>query len=108
MTKFEAGPVQVLAFRRDYARGRGNTEFANLAADSARRFFLGDKNCPLNYEPSGEDFLSPCLGEADMMRRVLSQREFTSWLKDFCRKFRQRRRTGLRPAWAGQGAKRRR
>src|SRR5436189_2906072 len=83
MTKFEAGPVQVLAFRRDYARGRGNTEFANLAADSARRFFLGDKNCPLDYEPSGEDFLSPCLAEADVMRRVLSQKEFSSWLKEF-------------------------
>lgn len=72
-----------LGLMLDYARGRGNTEFANLAADSARRFFLGDKNCPLNYEPSGEDFLSPCLGEADVMRRVLSQREFAGWLKEF-------------------------
>jgi len=72
-----------LGLMLDYARGRGNTEFANLAADSARRFFLGDKNCPLNYEPSGEDFLSPCLGEADVMRRVLSQREFGGWLKEF-------------------------
>src|ERR1043166_4975254 len=72
-----------LGLMLDYARGRGNTEFANLAADSARRFFLGDKNCPLNYKPSGEDFLSPCLGEADVMRRVLSQREFAGWLKEF-------------------------
>jgi len=72
-----------LGLMLDYARGRGNTEFANLAADSARRFFLSDKNCPLNYEPSGEDFLSPCLGEADVMRRVLSQREFAGWLKEF-------------------------
>jgi len=72
-----------LGLMLDYARGRSNTEFANLAADSARRFFLGDKNCPLNYEPSGEDFLSPCLGEADVMRRVLSQREFAGWLKEF-------------------------
>src|SRR5258708_31661839 len=45
--------------------------------------FLGDTNCPLAYEPSGEDFLSPCLGEADVMRRVLSQEEFAKWLKDF-------------------------
>jgi hypothetical protein len=72
-----------LGLMLDYARGRGNTEFANLATDSARRFFLADKNCPLNYEPSGEDFLSPCLGEADVMRRVLPQREFASWLKEF-------------------------
>src|SRR5262249_3387651 len=42
-----------------------------------------DKECPLNYEPSGEDFLSPCLAEADVMRRVLSQDEFAKWLKEF-------------------------
>ena len=57
------------------------------STDSARKFFLADKNCPLAYEPSGEDFLSPCLGEADVMRRVLPQKEFAKWLKDFCRKF---------------------
>src|SRR5207249_223787 len=48
-----------------------------------KKFFLADKNCPLNYEPSGEDFLSPCLAEADVMRRVLSQDEFAKWLKEF-------------------------
>jgi len=46
-------------------------------------FFLADKNCPLAYEPSGEDFLSPCLGEADVMRRVLTQTEFAKWLTQF-------------------------
>ena len=35
------------------------------------------------YEPSGEDFLSPCLGEADVMRRVLPSPEFASWLRAF-------------------------
>ena len=35
------------------------------------------------YEPSGEDFLSPCLAEADVMRRVLPPAEFASWLKEF-------------------------
>jgi len=67
----------------DYARGKNDEGLSKLAADSARRFFLGDTNCPLAYEPSGEDFLSPCLGEADVMRRVLSQEEFAKWLKDF-------------------------
>ncbi len=56
----------------DYARSSGNDALARLATDSARKFFLNDKACPLNYEPSGEDFLSPCLGEADLMRRVLA------------------------------------
>jgi Protein of unknown function (DUF2891) len=67
----------------DYARGKNDDGLTKLAADSARKFFLGDTNCPLSYEPSGEDFLSPCLGEADAMRRVLSQEEFAKWLKDF-------------------------
>src|SRR5216683_1072887 len=67
----------------DYARTTKNESFAKLVRDSAKKFFLADKNCPLNYEPSGEDFLSPCLGEADVMRRVLPQKEFASWLKQF-------------------------
>ena len=67
----------------DYARTTKNEAFAKLIRDSAKKFFLADKNCPLAYEPSGEDFLSPCLGEADLMRRVLPQNEFASWLKQF-------------------------
>ncbi len=60
----------------DYAHSTKNDSFAKLLTDSAKKFFLSDKDCPLNYEPSGEDFLSPCLAEADVMRRVLSQDEF--------------------------------
>jgi Protein of unknown function (DUF2891) len=67
----------------DYARATNNEPFTKLIRDSAKKFFLADKNCPLNYEPSGEDFLSPCLGEADVMRRVLPQKEFAGWLKQF-------------------------
>ena len=67
----------------DYARTAKNDAFAKLVRDSAKKFFLADKNCPMNYEPSGEDFLSPCLGEADAMRRVLPQKEFATWLKTF-------------------------
>jgi Protein of unknown function (DUF2891) len=67
----------------DHARGKGDQDLAKLAADSARKFFLDDKGCALAYEPSGEDFLSPCLAEADVMRRVLTQAEFAKWLKEF-------------------------
>ncbi|HST30640.1 MAG TPA: DUF2891 domain-containing protein [Chthoniobacterales bacterium] len=67
----------------DYARSAKNDSFAKLVRDSAKKFFLADKNCPLSYEPSGEDFLSPCLGEADAMRRVLPQKEFANWLRAF-------------------------
>src|SRR5437879_6499179 len=72
-----------LGLMLDYARGAGNEEFAKLVNDSAKKFFLADKDCPLTYEPSGEDFLSPSLGEADVMRRVLPQNEFAKWLKEF-------------------------
>ena len=67
----------------DYARTVHDDAFAKLIRDSAKKFFLTDKDCPLAYEPSGEDFLSPCLGEADLMRRVLPQKEFASWLTEF-------------------------
>jgi hypothetical protein len=72
-----------LGLMLDYARVTGNEAFAKLVTDSTRKFFLADKNCPLAYEPSGEDFLSPSLGEADVMRRVLSPAEFATWLKEF-------------------------
>jgi hypothetical protein len=72
-----------LGLMLDYARATGNTKFADLLVLKARQFYLGDKDCPLAYEPSGEDFLSPCLGEADLMRRVLSVNEFARWLQAF-------------------------
>jgi hypothetical protein len=49
----------------------------------ARAFYASDTNCPLAYEPSGEDFLSPCLAEADLMRRILPPREYGKWLRRF-------------------------
>jgi hypothetical protein len=72
-----------LGLMLDYARASGDAKFAELLASKARQFYLGDKQCPLGYEPSGEDFLSPCLGEADVMRRVLPSAEFAVWLRDF-------------------------
>lgn len=72
-----------LGLMLDYSRVVGNQAFAKVAGEAAKKFFLADKNCPLAYEPSGEDFLSPSLGEADAMRRVLPQKEFAQWLKDF-------------------------
>lgn len=67
----------------DYARSSDDQKFAELVVSRARQFYLGDKNCPLNYEPSGEDFLSPCLGEADLMRRLLPSDQFADWLRSF-------------------------
>jgi hypothetical protein len=58
-------------------------EFAALLADRAKTFYGKDHGCPIAYEPSGEDFLSPCLAEADVMRRVLPAAEFGAWLGEF-------------------------
>ena len=67
----------------DWAGAAGDAQMRELLRDAARRFYLKDRNCPLSYEPSGEDFLSPCLAEADFMRRVLGQEEFARWLTGF-------------------------
>jgi hypothetical protein len=64
----------------DWAAVSGDRDMRALLADAARRFYLPDRNCPLGYEPSGHDFLSPCLAEADFMRRVLAPAEFSRWL----------------------------
>ncbi len=67
----------------DWASVAGDASMRQLLTDAARRFYQADRNCPLAYEPSGEDFLSPCLAEADFMRRVLGTRDFSKWLTGF-------------------------
>ncbi len=66
----------------DYARGT-DPAFAAIVAGKVREFHLNDRDCPINYEPSGQDFLSPCIAEADVMRRVLPPNEFAAWLTAF-------------------------
>tara|TARA_R110000868_G_scaffold92734_1_gene257179 strand:+ start:9957 stop:11006 length:1050 start_codon:yes stop_codon:yes gene_type:complete len=67
----------------DWARATGDAELEALIVGKAMEFHANDRNCPISYEPSGEDFLSPCLSEADLMRRVLPQAGFSAWLSDF-------------------------
>ena len=67
----------------DWAAIGGDRHMRELLTDAAQRFYLHDRNCPLAYEPSGEDFLSPCLAEADFMRRVLAPPAFAQWLSVF-------------------------
>ena len=71
-----------LGLALDWARAKGDPSAATFEA-SLRRFYLADRDCPLAYEPSGHDFLSPCLAEADVMRRVLAPAEFAAWLGGF-------------------------
>jgi len=67
----------------DWAGVAGDAQMRSVLGDAARRFYLNDRNCPINYEPSGQDFLSPCLAEADFMRRVQSPAVFGRWLSSF-------------------------
>jgi hypothetical protein len=66
----------------DYARG-SDSALAALVETKVREFHLNDRDCPIDYEPSGQDFLSACLGEADLMRRILPPDEFATWLTAF-------------------------
>ncbi len=72
-----------LAFAWDYANTVGNMELKSLIEQRAKDFYLGDIGCPLSWEPGGYDFLSPCLEEADIMRRVLPKEDFRDWLAEF-------------------------
>jgi hypothetical protein len=67
----------------DWAGASGDAAMRSLLTEAARRFYQGDRNCPIQYEPSGQDFLSPCLAEADFMRRVLDRKNYSTWLTDF-------------------------
>jgi len=77
----------------DRSGQHANTAFAlGLAIDSAgapwlrahaERFYARDRNAPIAFEPSGEDFLSPCLAEAELMRRVYPPQQFAGWLSGF-------------------------
>ena len=72
-----------LAFAFDYARAVGNEKLAALIAERSRTYFGKDANYPAGWEPGGEDFFSPALMEADLMRRVLTAPEFRRWFHRF-------------------------
>jgi hypothetical protein len=67
----------------DYAQSVGNTGLADLVIARSRDYFLDDAKYNDTFEPSGEDFFSPALNEADLMRRVLKPAEFAKWLERF-------------------------
>ena len=72
-----------LAFAWDYAQKVGNDDLRDMIEARARDYFIKDENCPASWEPGGADFLSPCLEEADLMRRVLPIDEYRNWLRHF-------------------------
>lgn len=72
-----------LGLALDWARTAGDGEFEALIRARALAFYGSDVAAPIAYEPSGHDFLSPALGEADLVRRVLTLERYAEWLARF-------------------------
>ncbi|MCX7957692.1 MAG: DUF2891 domain-containing protein, partial [Deltaproteobacteria bacterium] len=69
----------------DYLKAVNSADMLNDVISRATFFYYEDEDCPVNYEPSGEDFISPCLTEADLMRRILPEGQFIQWFGRFLR-----------------------
>jgi hypothetical protein len=67
----------------DYARSLNDQELLDQIKTSAIRYYQNDENCPLSWEPSGYDFLSPCLEEAVLMKKILDEKAFNAWINQF-------------------------
>lgn len=67
----------------DWAETAGDRRTKELLRKRIEDFYLDDRDCPISYEPSGQDFLSPCLAEADLVRRILPPPRFAAWLGGF-------------------------
>ena len=72
-----------MSFAYDYAKAVNNEVFKTAIETRAKFFFLKDENCPMSWEPGGSDFLSPCLEEAALMKRLLPLETYKTWLDAF-------------------------
>jgi hypothetical protein len=69
-----------------YARMRARAGAPDLAAaieNAAQRWYASDAGYPGGWEPSGHDFLSPALAEAELMACLRPREEFAGWLGAF-------------------------
>ncbi len=66
----------------EYADTTHNADFKAFLAGYARAWFGNDRDIR-NFEPSGDDFLSPTLVEAECMRRSMPEAEFGHWFLAF-------------------------
>lgn len=72
-----------LAFALDFALACDAASLREACLAKARQWYLDDRDAGAQWEPSGADFLSPCLIEADLMRRALDAEAFAAWLTRF-------------------------
>lgn len=82
-----------MALAWDYAVQAKNLPLQESIRANALRLFKADANCPFNWEPSGTDFLSPCMEEIGIMQRVMPPADFLKWLKAFAPKLFDRKFT---------------
>jgi hypothetical protein len=67
----------------DYSRIVGSSTLERQIEAAAQRWYLDDRNYAAQYEPSADDFLSPALVEALLMKRLLPHGEFRTWMRSF-------------------------
>jgi len=67
----------------DWARTAGQVALERSLCETALRWYGEDRDAPLRYEPSADDFLSPTLVEALCMKRVLEPQAYARWLAAF-------------------------
>lgn len=72
-----------LSFAYDFAVALDHQPLKEAITKRAKEFYTNDTSCPIGWEPSGYDFLSPCLEEVDIMRKILSKSSFDAWVQDF-------------------------
>ncbi|HSN18391.1 MAG TPA: DUF2891 domain-containing protein [Gammaproteobacteria bacterium] len=72
-----------LGLAYDWSRITGDAPMQALLRAKSIEFHRFDVDSPLAYEPSGQDFLSPVLAEADLLRRVMPPAEYATWLAKF-------------------------
>jgi hypothetical protein len=72
-----------LGLMLDWAKVAGDSTFEALLKARIDAWYGADRDCPISWEPNGQDFLSPCLAEADLMRRVKSPEAYATWLRAF-------------------------
>jgi hypothetical protein len=72
-----------LSFAWDYAKTVDDRTLMGSIRERALYFYKNDEACPIGWEPSGADFLSPCFEEMDLMRRILPEAEFIVWVNKF-------------------------
>lgn len=72
-----------LSFAYDYAASVHDEAFLDTIRRYALRYYGQDRGCPIAWEPSGTDFLSPCFEELGLMVRVLDEKAFLKWCKKF-------------------------